>query len=236
MSQYFPKPFNSHFNDSIKVKIDLSNYARKTDIKNISDDDTSSFALKTNLAGLKNEVDKLEIDKLVPIPADLSKLSDVVKNDVVKKAVYDKLVAKVNAIPLNNIDTSDFVLKTKYNTDNSELENKIHDTSGLVKKTDCNTKITEIEGKIPDVSNLATKTALTAVENKIPGVSNLVKKTDYNTKVTEIENKLNNHNHDKYIDTSEFNTLATNVFNARLAQANLITKTDFDSKLSNLNS
>ena len=84
MSQYFPKPFNSHF-DSIKVKIDLSNYATKTDIKNILHINTSNFALKTNLANLKNEVDKLDIDKLVPIPVDLSKLSDVVKNDVVKK-------------------------------------------------------------------------------------------------------------------------------------------------------
>ena len=70
---------------------------------------------------------------------------------------------------------------------------------------------------------------------KIPSISNLVKKTDYNTKVTEIENKLNNHNHDKYIDTSEFNILAVDVFNARTAQANLVTKTDFDSKLRNLN-
>ena len=85
MSQYFPKTFNSRFGDSVKVKIDLSNYARKTDIKNISHVDTSSFALKTNLAGLKTEVDKLGIDKLVPIPVDLSKLSDVVQNDVVKK-------------------------------------------------------------------------------------------------------------------------------------------------------
>ena len=109
MNQYFPKPFNSHFGDSIKVKIDLSNYATKTDIKNISHVDTSSFALKTNLANLKTEVDKLDIDKLVPIPADLNKLSNVVKNDFVKKTVYDKLVAKVD-----NIDTSDFVLKTKY--------------------------------------------------------------------------------------------------------------------------
>ena len=100
MSQYFPKPFNSHFGDSIKVKIDLSNYATKTDIKNISHIDTSSFALKTNLASLKTEVDKLEIDKLVHIPVDLSKLSDVVKNDVVKKTVYDKLVAKVNNIDI----------------------------------------------------------------------------------------------------------------------------------------
>ena len=90
MSQYFPKPFNSHFGDSIKVKIDLSNYATKTDIKNISHVDTSSFALKTNLASLKTEVDKLDIDKLAPVLVDLSKLIDVIKNDVVKKAVYDK--------------------------------------------------------------------------------------------------------------------------------------------------
>ena len=104
MSQYFAKPFNSHFGDSIKVKVDLSNYATKTDIKNILHVDTSSFALKTSLANLKTEVDKLDIDKLVPVPTDLSKLSNVVKNDVVKKTDYNELVAKVN-----NIDTSDFV-------------------------------------------------------------------------------------------------------------------------------
>ena len=74
MSQYFPKPFNSHFGESIKVKINLSNYATKTDFKNILHVDTSRFALKTNLANLKTEVDKLDIDKLVPIPVDLSKL------------------------------------------------------------------------------------------------------------------------------------------------------------------
>ena len=79
MSQYFPKPFNSHFGDSIKVKIDLSNYATKTDLKNVTHVDTSSFALKANLANLKTEVDKLNIDKLVLIPADLSKVSNVVK-------------------------------------------------------------------------------------------------------------------------------------------------------------
>ena len=76
---------------------------------------------------------------------------------------------------------------------------------------------------------------MTTVENKIPSITGLVKKTDYNTKITDIENKLNNHNHDKYVATSEFNTLAANVFNTRLAQANLITKTDFDAKLSSLN-
>ena len=110
----------------------------------------------------------------MPVPIDLSKLSNVVKNYVVKKDVYNKLVTKVNAIPLNNINTSKFALKTKYDTDKSELENKIPDTSGLVKKTDYDAKIADIEGKIPDVSNLATKTALTTVENKIPNVSNLV--------------------------------------------------------------
>ena len=136
---------------------------------------------------------------------------------------------------VNNIDTSGFVLKTKYDADKSELENKISDTSGLVKKADYNAKITEIEGKIPDVTNLATKTALTTVENKIPDISNLVKKADYNTKVTEIENKLNNHNHDKYITTPEVNKLAADDFNARLSQANLVAKTDFHCKLSSLN-
>ena len=84
----------------------MSNYATKTELKNVTHVDTSSFALKGNLANLKTEFDKLDIDKLEPVPVDVSKLSDVAKNDVVKKAVYDKLVAKVD-----NIDTSDFVLK-----------------------------------------------------------------------------------------------------------------------------
>ena len=116
MSQYFPKPFRS-FGGNINVKVDLSNYATKADIKNISHVDTSSFALKTNLANLKTEVDKLDIDKLAPVPVDLSKLNYVVKNDVVKKAVYDKLAAKVNII-----DANDFVLKTKDETDRTDLE------------------------------------------------------------------------------------------------------------------
>ena len=136
------------------------------------------------------------------------------------------MVAKVN-----NIDTSDFVLKTKYQRDKTELEKKIPDVSNLVKKT----KLNELENKILDIRHLATKTALTTVENKIPSVSNLVKKTNYNTKIIEIEINLNNHNHDKYIDTSGFNKLAAHVFNVRLAQANLITKTDFDAKLLSLN-
>ena len=125
------------------------------------------------------------------------------------------MVAKVN-----NIDTNDFVLKTKYQTDKTELEKKIPDLTDFFKET----KLTELENKISDISNLATKIALNNVENKIPSVSNLVKKTDYNTRVTEIENKLDNHNHDKYITTPEFNNLAGDVFNARLAQENVIKK------------
>ena len=106
MSHYFPKPFRS-FGGNVNVKVDLSNCATKTDLKNVTHVDISSFALKTNLAGVKTEVDKLDTDKLAPVPVDLSKLSDVVKNDVVQKTVFDKLVVKVN-----NIDTNDFVWKT----------------------------------------------------------------------------------------------------------------------------
>ena len=111
------------------------------------------------------------------------------------------------------------MLKTSYNAD----KKKIPDATNFVKKTN----LTELENKIPDISNLATKTALTTVENKIPDVSSLAKKTDYNTKITEIENKLNNHNHDKYITTPEFNTLAADFFNARLTQAKLVAKNKF---------
>ena len=127
------------------------------------------------------------------------------------------------------------MLKTNYNTKFIELENKIPDISGLVKKTNYNTKIAELENEFADISNLVPKTALTTLENKIPSVSYLVKKTDYNTKISDTENKLNDHNHDKYIDTSEFNTVAANFFNARLTQANLIAKTNFDAKWSSLN-
>ena len=86
MSQYFPKPYEA-ISEDIDVKVDLSNYATKADIKNISHIDTSSFALKTNLANLKTEVDKLDIDKLVPVPIVLNKLSNVVKTDVIKRLI-----------------------------------------------------------------------------------------------------------------------------------------------------
>ena len=107
MSQYFPKPYEP-FGGEINVKFDLSNHA-KTYLKNISHIDVSNDALETNLASLKSEVHKLDIDKLTPVPNDLAKLSNVLKDDVVKKTEYDQLVAKVNGI-----DTTNFVSKTKY--------------------------------------------------------------------------------------------------------------------------
>ena len=105
MGQYFCKPYEP-FGGGINVWVDWSSYATKTDIKYILHVDTSSFALKSNLAGLKTEVDKLGINKLMPVPVDLNKLCDVVKTDVVKKTVYDELFAKVNSI-----DNSGFVFK-----------------------------------------------------------------------------------------------------------------------------
>ena len=156
---------------------------------------------KTNLASLKTEIDKIDVDKSKTVPVDLAKLSDAVKNHVVKKTEYNSLKIKVDSI-----DTTNFVLKTKYEKDGSDFEDKISkidkkipDVSGWVKKTDFNTKVTEIKCKTPSISGLATNSALTAVENKIPDVSSLVKKTDYNTKISKIENNVNDHNHDKGI-------------------------------------
>ena len=247
ISKYFPKPYKP-LGRNINVKVDLSSYATKADIKNISDVETSNFASKTNLANLKTEFDKLDIDKLTPVPVDLSKLSDVVKNDIVKKDVYNKLVAKVD-----NINTSGFVLKTKYDTDKSELENKIPDTSGLVKKTDYNTKLADIEGKIPDVSNLATKTALTTVENKIPNVRGLASKdalttvenkipdvskyatknalTNLSNTVPDISTLIKKSDYDTKIAEIENKYVSNSGVTAKLAQANVITKRNFDAKI-----
>ena len=138
MSQYFPKPYES-FGGDINVKVDLSNYATKTDLKNVSYVDVSNFALKSNLASLKIEVDKIDADKLKTVPVDLAKLSNVVKNDVVKKIEYNKLVTEVD-----NIDTTNFVKKTKYEKDGSDFEDKIN----------------KIDKKIPDISSLVKKSRL----------------------------------------------------------------------------
>ena len=160
----------------------------------------------------------------------MSKLRDIFKNNVAKKTVYDKLSAKAN-----NIDTSSFVLKTKYQTDKTELEKEAPNVTDFVKKT----KRAELENKISDISNLAAKAAITTVENKIPSVNKPVKnKQTITQKLVKLKKKkkITDHNHDKYITTPEFNTLAASAFNARLSQANLITKTDFDTKVSSLDS
>ena len=182
MSQHFPLYRRSGRN--IKVELDLSSYATKTDLKSMAHVNVSSFASKSNLGSLKTEVHKIDVDKLKTVLVDLAKLSNVVKNDAVKKTEYKELVTKVY-----NIDTAGFALKTKYDTDKSDLEKKISDvdkknpnTSDLAKTTDLNAKITIIENKLPSITGSATNSALTAVENKIPDVSNLVTKTDCNTK------------------------------------------------------
>ena len=218
MSQYFPKPYEA-FSGDINVKVDLSNYATKADIKNISHVDTSSFALKINLANLKTEVDKLDIDKLKPLPGDASKLSNVVTNEVVKKTDYNTKITEIeNKIP----DTSNLATKTAL----TSVENKIPDTSNLVKKTDYNTKITEIESKIPNISNLVTKTALISVENKIPNVSGLATKTE----LTSVENKIP--------DISNFatKTALTNLSNVVPDINTLIKKSDYDTKIKEIKS
>ena len=124
------------------------------------------------------DLDELDVDKLKTVPVDLSKLNNVVDNDVVKKNCVCKLVPQVNAICTNR-----FVLKTHYNTDKSGLEKKIDDASkkildasGLVIKTDYSAKITDIEGEIPSITSLATTAALNAVNDKMSNVCNLLKK------------------------------------------------------------
>ena len=189
-------------------------------VKNISHVDTSRFALKSNLASLKTEVNKLGIDKLVPVPVYLSKLSDVVKNHIVKKIVHDKLLEKVN-----NINTSGFVLNTKYDTDKSELQKKIPDTSGLVKNTDHGAKI-KWNKKIPTISGLATNFSLTAVENKTSSLLVWLKKPTITQKSVKLKRKLLIiiMKNILILPTLEFDKLSAEVFDARLARANSVTK------------
>ena len=144
-SQYFP-PYES--TNNVKVELDLANYATKDDVKNITHVDVSSYATKTNLAALKSEVDKIDTDKLKTVLTDLSKLSNVVKNDVVKKTDYNTKVTSIedqiagatkntvdnlaDITKLKAVDTSNFVLKTKISADVNTLGNKI---DGVAKKT-----------------------------------------------------------------------------------------------------
>ena len=158
----------------------MANYATKTDLKNITRVDVSSYASKINLAALKSEVDKIDVDKVKTTPADLAKLSNVFKHDVVKKTDYSTKVTSIEAqiaghtentvdnladiTRIKAVDTNSFVLKTKLASDVTTLENKI-DT---------------VDKKIPDISGLATKTSLTSY----------LQTATFNSKVTEVENKI----------------------------------------------
>ena len=234
-SQYFPSYNNS--SKKIKVELDLSNYTTKYDVKNITHVDVSSYALKTNLVSLKTEVDKIDTDKLKTVPDDLAKLSNVVKNDVVKKTIYNTLKNKVDAI-----DTSVFVTRTKFTTDTNALddkidkvEKKIPDISGLATKSSgthliteqeeyidkvkkkipdisglaSKTELTDVENKLPDVSGLAEASALTAVENKIPDITSLITKTDFDTKSKNISDRAANNKSKDLIPDNELRKLKT---------------------------
>ena len=145
------------------------------------------------------------------VPVDLSKLINVVKNDVIKKDAYN---AKIKSI-----------------------EDEIPDITNLGTNTTLNAKINEVKSKTPSIANLATTAALNATENKITNVSNLDKRNEYNTKIDEIENKVTvDHDQDKYITTQEFDNLTSESFFRKMSKndiANFVKKTDFDDKLKN---
>ena len=168
----------------------------------------------------------------MPIPLDLSKLTDVLKNYVVKKTEYNKLFTKVD-----NIDTTNFVSRTKFGKDGLDFDNKVYkvdkkiqDVSDLVKKTDVNSKV---EGKIPSIIGLVKKTdfssKVTEIEGKIPDVSSLITKTNFNTKITEIECKIPDVI--SLITKTNFNTKITDIEGKIPDISSLITKTDFNAKL-----
>ena len=146
MTEYYP-PYRSSSNN-IKVKLDLVNYATKTDLKNITHVDVSTFVSKTNLTALKTEVDKIDTDKLKTTPVDLAKLTNAIENDVVKKTDYNAKVTSIEAqiagltkntvdnladiTRLKAIDTNSFVTRTKFSADTNALDDKI---DGVEKNT-----------------------------------------------------------------------------------------------------
>ena len=173
MSKYFP-PYNNS-SENIKVELDLSNYATKKDIKNITHIDASGFVSKTNLAALKTEVDKIDTDKLKTVPDDLAKLTNVVKNEVVKK---------------NDFNANDYVKRTKFTADTNALddkidnvEKKIPDVSDLASKSSVTTLVKNLDDRIDKlkIKDYAKKTSL----------SNYMLTSDFNTKSTDLETKIN---------------------------------------------
>ena len=172
MSTYYP-PYKSS-SSNIKVELDLSNYAKKDDVKNVTHVDVSSYATKTNLAALKTEVDKIDTDKLKTVPDDLAKLSNVVKNEVVKKTDF-------------SADT--YVTRTKFSTDTNALddkidkvEKKIPDISSLETKRNVTTLVNNLSNRIDNltIKEYAKKTTL----------SNYMLTSDFNPKSTELGSKI----------------------------------------------
>ena len=172
MSQYFP-PYRGSSNN-VKVELDLSNYATKDDVKNITHVDVSSSASKTNLTALETEVDKIDIDKLKTVPDDLAKLSNVVKNEVVKKTDFS---------------ADNYVTRTKFRTDTNsldheidEVEKKIPDISGLATRSNVTTLVNNLNNKIDNLRNndYAKKSSLI----------NYMSTSTFNTKSTELESKI----------------------------------------------
>ena len=156
MSQYFPEPYEP-FGRYINVKVDLSNYATKTELKNATGTDASKLAAKSNLVSLKAEVDKLGIDKLKSVPTDLNHLKN--KVDI---SDIGKLKTTIDLSKLSNVVKNDVFKKTEYDAKIKNFD-KIPDITNLATKTTPNVKVNEIKAKIPSINNLATTTALTAV-------------------------------------------------------------------------
>ena len=176
MSQCFSKSYEA-FGEDIDVKVDLSNYATKADLKNATDVDASSSAKKIDLTSLKSNADKLNIDKLKNVPTNVSNLKRKVEElDIDKLAPVSVFFLFADLSKLSNVLKNDAVKKDVYNARIKNIEDKIIDITNLATKTTLNVKINEVKGEVSSITNLATTTALTAVENKIPDVSNLVKK------------------------------------------------------------
>ena len=160
-SQYFPKAYEP-FGGNINFKVDLSNYATKSDLKNSIEIDTSKLAAKYDLVSLKAEVDKLDIDKLKSVPTNLSNL----KGKVVKLDIGKLETTPVHLSKLSNVVKNDVVKKTEYNAKIKNKEDIIPNITNLATKTMLNTKTNEFKREIPSVTNLCTTTALLQLKTK----------------------------------------------------------------------
>ena len=206
-SQYF-SPYGS--TNNIKVELDWANYATKNDVENITHVDVSSYSTKNNLTALKSEVDKIDADKLKTVPVDLAKLSNAVKNDVVKKTDYNTEVTNIenhiagvtkNVIDITKlkaVDTSNFVLKTKLASDVTTLENKIDTADKKIPDMQKYAKIADVATDITAIKNdYVTNASLTSQLNDLKSqhIATEVKTIDNKTKknasdILALENKL----------------------------------------------